>query len=1172
MKKRYKIPLIIFSGLIALFLIFLFLLYQTRVIENQVDQTLESFFATETPVKIRVGKITGSFLGSATITNIVMEYTEPGQAYRMVEIPRMEVSYKTTDLWNKRWILSRIEIQNPKIVLKKDKQGNFLLPKFKQAKGLKKTPLFDFKVEQLVVKDGRFQIASDSDSLKFDSLNIDLSVTKKKTNWDIVFHQARFYQAKKNLNLKSAQGKVKIRGDKLELEDFLISTDGSEIKVQGETKLKDRLRFDLNIKAKNVSLSEISRLSGVNLSGNLKAEGSWEGNFRQFRGKAKIDGIFMERKFENVETKYAFDNKQLEFKDMKGKIFEAPISGDSWINFANRPETYQFKGEVKNLDLAKIVEGELHSDFSGKLELQGQGFNDKNLLMTFSTDLDKGKIDTYSFDQAQGKFTLDFNKIHFYEGFKATYKHTEGTFLGDLEYAGNTNIQAQVDFKDLTDFSNQIFIKQMAGRGKANLQITGKTEDFDAAGDFVSDSVWVYQFFSSNFKAKFQVANYISHQKGYLNLDIKSGTGWEVPYDSCRGWISLDGFDIYFDSALVWHKDYQLNFNGKVNTEKEIQPLVIENFDLTYKGVNFENQEPILVDIREEDVEFKQAQIITPKGQITITGTVSYLEEMSLQVQFTNILAETWADLFLAPGKFKGIFSGRAHLGGSFQYPRMELSGTIDSINYMTVNLGKMDLNIAYAYQNLQINHLNLSNPEAKYTWSGYAPIDLSFYRTKERLKDLPQRIIFQGEGNGFSLIHLFIPDIEYLTGDFSSNIQIEGTPIHPQLNGLLKLEKGILKATELQNPLTNVKAVIRMVNQDIYFDEAVGFIEKGKVTARGSINVKDIATFEYDLALEGKNLPFSYEDLDLTGVAGLSLTVTGETPPLVGGQIIIQQANYQEPFGSSSGSGYYISQVPANAEELWNWDFSVLALNNLWVNNTDMRAEFGGEVLVTRQEGELRLLGSLQVLRGKYFLPGTTFDIEEGELIFDNIEKIDPKLHFLVSTDIYHKGENPSSVLAKGDENKVKLLIEGTLSAPEVNPAPGSPYTKDDILEVLTLNRRFSTVDTTGVGGVFQEKVISGLGGAGSQLLGQWAYRTIGVETFEVRPAWGEKFDPLGTEVTVGKYFFRRLYGKYRGVLSSPEIYEVGLEYRLNKNLYLEGNKDKQNLYKVGLNLHLEF
>src|SRR4030067_761293 len=607
MKKRYKIPLIIFSSLVALILIFLLLLYKTRIVERQIDQTLESFFEAQKPVNIRVGKISGSFLNGVTITDIVLDYNEKGLEYRVLEIPRIQVSYKPTDLWNKRWILHRVEIQNPKITLKKDEQGNLLIPKLKQAKGIKKTFLFDFKVEQVLIKDGLFEIVSNPDSLsqrdgqgfdlKFDSLNFDLSVTKKKTTWDVVVQDAKIKQTEKDVNLKGAKGKIQISGDKLKLEDFLVLTDESEIKVEGETKIKDKLDFDLNINSSNGSL-----------------------------------------------------------------------------NFANHPETYQFSGEVENLDLAKIVQGELHSDFTGKFELEGQGFNDKNMLMTLSVALVKGRIDTYSFNEALGKFTLDFNKIHFYEGFKARYKHTEGIFSGDLEYKGNLDIQAVVDFKDLTDFTNQIFIKQMAGRGKANLKITGKTEDFNADGDFISDSVWAYQFFSSDFKANLSVANYISHQKGHLDLDIKSGSAWEIPYDSCKTWISLDGFDIYFDSSLAWQKDYQLNFKGKVNTEKDIQPLVIEKLDLVYRGVKFENREPLLVDVSQEDIDFKRAVIYTPKGEIRITGTISYEEELNLQLQFSNILAETWADIFLSPGKFKGIFSAPTNLPGTFQNPQMQLA------------------------------------------------------------------------------------------------------------------------------------------------------------------------------------------------------------------------------------------------------------------------------------------------------------------------------------------------------------------------------------------------------------------------------------------------------------------------------------------------------------------
>src|SRR3990170_8134339 len=63
------------------------------------------------------------------------------------------------------------------------------------------------------------------------------------------------------------------------------------------------------------------------------------------------------------------------------------------------------------------------------------------------------------------------------------------------------------------------------------------------------------------------------------------------------------------------------------------------------------------------------------------------------------------------------------------------------------------------------------------------------------------------------------------------------------------------------------------------------------------------------------------------------------------------------------------------------------------------MQAEFKGEVLLSRKSGDLRLLGSMETIRGKDFIYGTTFNIEKGNFVFDNIEKIDPKLDFLVST-----------------------------------------------------------------------------------------------------------------------------------------------------------------------------
>ena len=49
-----------------------------------------------------------------------------------------------------------------------------------------------------------------------------------------------------------------------------------------------------------------------------------------------------------------------------------------------------------------------------------------------------------------------------------------------------------------------------------------------------------------------------------------------------------------------------------------------------------------------------------------------------------------------------------------------------------------------------------------------------------------------------------------------------------------------------------------------------------------------------------------------------------------------------------------------------------------------------------------------METIRGKYFLYGTRIKIEKGSFFFDNIERIDPKIDFLVSTRMW--GESPGS------------------------------------------------------------------------------------------------------------------------------------------------------------------
>ena len=164
-------------------------------------------------------------------------------------------------------------------------------------------------------------------------------------------------------------------------------------------------------------------------------------------------------------------------------------------------------------------------------------------------------------------------------------------------------------------------------------------------------------------------------------------------------------------------------------------------------------------------------------------------------------------------------------------------------------------------------------------------------------------------------------------------------------------------------------------------------------------------------------------------------------------------------------------------------------------------------------------------------------------------------------------------SLVNTGSINEVELEIKGTILEPEVVPASGSPYSQEDVIELLAFQRGLSSLDSAGVGSLFQERVIKSLGGAySSRFLENIAGQSLGVETFEIVPTWNEKFHLSDAQITVGKYVSNKIYFRYSRSLSQSSGQETGVEYRLSKNLLLEGSRDKQGLFHFGLNLNWEY
>jgi autotransporter translocation and assembly factor TamB len=1196
MKKRFKFPLYFFSFLLFVCLTFWVLFAQTRLLENQVNRLLAVFVPSSYSLKVQVGDISGSFWRELIVREVTVDFVQEDTAYRIVDIPRLKVNYKLSNLWRKKWILDSLSVDHPRFAIIKTDDGKFLvaLPRT-ERKTISKTGLFDFKIENLRIEDGRLEYLSGGKGSTIDSLNLSLFLSKDGEGIKVRIARGELKYPQKELFLENLEGFFWLRKDSLYVEALKVKTEDSDVAISGRVGNLKKPEFSFSVKAEPVNLGDIEKLTGVGLEGILDVEGTCQGDLKTFGGKATLDGLFFERSFEQVKTQYAYRNKKLTFSSISGRAFGSPLNGKGMFDFRKAPEEYEFEGQINNLNLSNIVFGSLETDFSGDIHMQGRSTSERELFMQAEVNLQDGGIEQYSFNQAQGILDITATAVTFHPQFQFRYKNTGITLAGELEYEGEVDIDAQVNFRDLRDFRDQIFLKEMRGTGRAIVNFGGQTEDFDLKGEFVSDSCYAYELYSSDAEVDLDIANFVGKQKGQVDVRFLDGEAWGVGYDSLISRLKIDDELIKIDSARLESDYLGLNLWGELDISKIPQTLLIYEILLDYRGNRLASSSPTVVNIDTHKVHIGKCVIRGESGEIDLSGDIDYEQRMDLAIGVSGFDTAPWTGL-LSSEPIEGKLSFEVSLGGDFYNPQIDLSGEIGQLKFLDMELGDLRTRLSYEGKKLTVKDLVVTDADWEYTLSGSLPLDLSFVSVEQRILKEPQNLRFGAKGRRLELIKLFIPDIEYLTGNFEGDLIISGSLLHPQFDGKATLREGSLKFVQLVDPVDELTVKMRMENENLILDGVSGFVEhvpggenplteiwqvfspgkkeKGEIAGFGTMNLKDVHNVTYDLYFAGDRIPINYEYADLSAIADASLEITGESPPLVTGQIFLPELFYREAF-SSPGSGNTLSPGYED-EDLWDWNLDISMANNCWIINDDVNMEFQGDVLVLREKGKPSILGNLETIRGKYFLYGTSFKIEKGAFFFESVERIDPTVDFLVSTRLW--GASPvssgrGSLLSTGSTNEIRLAIKGTLSEPQVEPAPDSPYSREDVLELLAFQRGTASVDSAGMESLFQERVVKSLGGAySSRFLESIAGRTLGVETFEIVPTWSEKFRLTDAQITVGKYVSDKVYLRYTRRLSQSSGQETGVEYRLNKHLLLEGRKDKLGLFHLGLNLNWEY
>ncbi len=1167
MRTVLKIPLYVVAAVFLFILAAAYLYYFTTLPEKELNDWIDFTASRKSGLNVSFERINRDLWNHLALEGIRISPVVGGSG-PYLRIARLELKYSLLRLLRGHYAFDSLAIDSVLVSFpekfgkresSEDSMSSFSLP-------------LSASIDRIQINDIQ-AVLSGGDIIFVDSLI--LSAFSEGNNPELELQSLAARWPNREFEIKSMTGKLYSTKNGFDLSNIGVVTSRSNLSFTGHVGSSFKSDIDLIFDFAPFDLDDIRKLTGVKIKGKLNSSGTIRGAIDDFGGEAMVNGTFMDRPFDDVALSYSFNNKRLMFSSIDGEIFRAGFEGMGEIDFASKPEKYAYTGRVEHLNLQEIAP-DIRTDFTGNIDVTGQGFSEAQFMMQIGCDLDSVRIEDYFFREATGDVEFDLRKIDFLPGFEARYKNTILRVAGSMEYQGDIDIFGNAEFDDLTDFTDQTFLKKLGGRGVAGFHLTGPTQDFTVDAFFDSDSCWTYGLAPGRIHINADLKSFISHRVGTVSGQWTGGELYSVPTDSGHFKTSVSSERVFLDTVFMAGLDGGLWFKGSFDGTGIPPVFEVDTLQGEIFGNSFSSIAPLRMSIYERETQFDDFRLGYETGIIELTGMVTNDLKLGLDVRAEGFQIQPILSQVYPEKKIRGIWNGYARLEGDFDDPVMEFDVEIDSLSVDKVYMGKLEAIASYSDGYLLTESARLASEYGNYDFSGRLPMNFSFEEVESRFPDEPLDFRVSTSGTRLLLAESFISNIERFDTDFLFEITLSGSYGNPRIAGHGRLINGTLDVLDLRSPLTDLRAYLRMENETVYIDSVFATVaEMGKdwgkllgellsqkngarerplITASGTLKLQGLGDFLYAIDIKGENVYFIADAYDVSGLADFDLNVGGETPPTVRGDLFLGRLDIRDEFESFIGLDYDPAFSTVEDSTIWDLDLNIVAPNNIWIKNSVIDAEFKADIRVQRRLGILRFLGTLEAIRGSYNLLGQKFRFVSGKLTYKDLASVDPDIDFVVSTRIRTSGGE-----AEGPQT-VELHITGTLLEPTIS---SSGLSKEELLRTLLAG--------SWAGGTLSE------GGSAQDIVGSVSTiaSSMGLDPLTAQGIF-EEFD-IGqfeeeTRISVAKYVSRNLYVRYSRGLTKDEQGSVGVEYYFNDNVSFRAIQGLQGSKDEGISFDLNF
>jgi len=1168
MRLAFKIPSYILGIVLVVILAGLYVYYFTTLPESELNNWIASLFSSEEDITISVRRVNRDIWDHLMLEGVSVSPRGESRA-PTVNISKMKLDYDVVSLIKNRNRYRSLVIDSVSIKMlpATDEKEEF-------SAGERKFRLpVNASIDRVFINIIDITLSS-GENIRLNGLAF--SASARNNQLDIDLDNISGQWPTRDIHIYSITGDFSYNINGFSLDGLHIQTSRSSISIEGNTDQSLVNNINITFECNPINLTEIRNLTGVKVEGNLEARGSINGSLSDFVGSAVIDGLFFDRQIEDLKFDYSYSNKALDFENIDGKIFKAAFEGSGKLDFSKRPESFSYTGKVEHLNLVNLGP-DLRTDFTGRVEMTGEGLGANSFFMQIDCDLDAVRIEDYYFDEVSGLFNLDLSELEFTDGFKARYKNTSISAAGKMEYDGNIDIRGESDFRDLTDYTGQIFLKNLGGRGNAEFHVTGPTRDFSINASFRSDSCWTYGLEPAELFIDADLKSFISHRVGTVDGRWTGGELYSAATDSGCFRTVVSGDRIFIDSVHVKTPGGAMWFKGNFDGTTVPPVFTVDTLTADIYGNVISSAYPLVFALYDRETEFSRFKLLFGSGSVRLNGVVTTELEMDLDFLVEGFQIRPVLEQIYPERKIEGVLSGNAGLSGGFDNPIFVAAIKVDSIKVDNIFIGTFESGADYADGYLAARGRRLITPKGAYEFSGKLPMNLAFAEVENRFPNDPINLHLTASGERLILGEALISAIDSFFAEYSFDVSFTGNYEKPLISGKGEIKNGFLKTLELETPLTDVSAKIRMENETIHIVEASATVsvkqtevdkvlkdliskidkkdKKPMVRASGTMKLVGLGDFLYDIDVVGENFFFKSDQYDISGIGDFDLKISGPTPPAVSGDIVITKLDMREEFESFYDPEYEIADAAIEDSSLWNLDLDISAQNNIWIKNSEVDAEFKADIHVERNVGILGILGPLEVIRGNYYLISQKFRFESGIMTFQDVASLNPEIDFIVSTRLRGSGSEASIT-------ELDLNITGTLFEPRINAMSKSALSNEDVLRLL-LERNWVTSGGTQnlieSAGVFVRSI--GLDPRTAQGI---------VEEIEFSAGGGEEEK---ARFTLAKYIAPDLYLRYSQRLSADNPGRlIGVEYYLNNNFLLKASQGQQDSDYEGISFDINF